>query len=68
MMAATVVVAAAAAAAAVTVAATAVAMAGVAMVVEVDTSNSRGIESRLKCHTQHGDKKGDAGTKKLQIH
>lgn len=69
MMAATVVVAAAtAAAAAVTVAATAVAMAGVAMVVEVDTSNSRGIESRLKCRTQHGDKKGDAGTKKLQIH
>ena len=68
MMAATVVVAAATAAAAVTVAATAVAMAGVAMVVEVDTSNSRGIESRLKCRTQHGDKKGDAGTKKLQIH
>ena len=71
MMAATVVMAAAtvaAVAAAVTVAATAVAMAGVAMVVEVDTSNSRGIESRLKCRTQHGDKKGDAGTKKLQIH
>jgi hypothetical protein len=54
--------------AALAVAATAVAMAGVAMVVEVDTSNSRGIESRLKCRTQHGDKKGDAGTKKLQIH
>ena len=54
---------AAAAAVAVTVAATAAAAAvtGVAMVAEVDTSNSRGIESRLKRRTQHGDKKGDTG-------
>ena len=28
---------------------------------EVDTSNSRGIESSLKRRTQHGDKKGDTG-------
>ena len=67
MMAAMVAVAAATAAAAavaVTVAATAAAAAavtGVAMVAEVDTSNSRGIESRLKRRTQHGDKKGDTG-------
>ena len=64
MMAAMVAVAAATAAAAVavTVAATAAAaVTGVAMVAEVDTSNSRGIESRLKRRTQHGDKKGDTG-------
>ena len=62
MMAAMVAVAAAtAAAAAVAATAAAAAVTGVAMVAEVDTSNSRGIESRLKRRTQHGDKKGDTG-------